>query len=89
MFQQYNVALNKVDENCLVLVVTYLSNKPRSNWVAAGFFEMPKKKIVSPIKRLNKIETLWILRRFAYTDFWESIFLLLGFRLCVCFVFDV
>ena len=89
MFQQYNVALNKVDENCLVLVVTYLSNKPQLNWVAAGFLEMPKKKIVSPIKRLNKIETLWILRRFAYTDFWESIFLLLGFRLCVCFVFDV
>lgn len=57
MFQQYNVALNKVDENCLVLVVTYLSNKPQSNWIAAGFFEMPKKKIVSPINRLNKIET--------------------------------
>ena len=45
MFQQYNVALNKVDKNCLVLVVTYLSNKPQLNWVAAGFLEMPKKKL--------------------------------------------
>lgn len=81
MFQQYNVALDKVDENCLVLVVTYLSNKPQSNWVAAGFLEMPKKKIVSPINRLNKIETFLILRRFAYT-------LTFGSQFFCCWGFD-